>query len=739
MSQRRLKRQLGLGQVVMLGTAGTIAAAIFVLTGHTAGMVGPASVLALLVIGILSYSIALNYCELGTAFPVTGGAMTYVREAFGTNLLSFLVGSLDCLSSTFFSALSAVGFAYSLRVFLPFIPIVPTALVVILIFTVLNLFGVSNVGGAQILLGGVLLGLLVIYVVAGLILPQGFSWQTFVPDGRFFVHEGFWANVARMLGTIALVYNAYIGFEVIADDAEEVEDPNHNLPRGILISLTVIIVIYALVSLITLGTISWTELAGSETALTDAASRFLPGWGAPLMAIAGIIATLTTVNTAMLSATREAFTLSRDGAWPRAMSRLGRFRTPYIAILVIGMIIAFIASIGLVTFLSYISSSGYLFVLFWASLAMIRLRQSRPELKRPFRVPLFPLTPIVAAAICLLMLIYTDWQALLFGVALLAVLTVFYYLYRPVTRVIAEGVKAIEPDRDRILVPVANPQTAEGLVRLAAILAECLGNTSVTILGVIPVKRRMLPSVAHEFLSRLGREQRRLLSRIVQDAEQHNVPLYTKVAAAPSITEGILEEVENYGRDSLILMGWPSPPDPESLAINPVSQVLARAHTNIAVFLNRGITGLNHILVPVGGSIHSLLAVRLATELGEQTHARVTALRCFCEPGTEDLHDDLMLLREQIQMELGEVPAHMTTKVLCSRTVAEGISAELAQNRYDLVVMGSAIARSIQADLFGSLTDRIAEEIPCSVLLAHRYEPAAIAWLRRRVKRMMGD
>jgi amino acid transporter len=87
---------LNLLQVVMLGTVGTIEAEIFVLTGYAAGLVGPATVLALIIGSLLSYSIALNYCELATAYPVTGGALTYVREAYGTNLLSFLVGCLDC-------------------------------------------------------------------------------------------------------------------------------------------------------------------------------------------------------------------------------------------------------------------------------------------------------------------------------------------------------------------------------------------------------------------------------------------------------------------------------------------------------------------------------------------------------------------------------------------------------------------------------------------------------------------
>ena len=528
MSKRRLKRQLNLAHVVMLGTAGTIAAEIFVLTGHAAGIAGPAAVLALLIGGLLSYSVALNYCELATTYPVTGGALTYVREAWGANLLSFLVGSVDCLSSTFYSALSAVGFAYSLRVFIPFLPIVPTAIVVIGVFVLLNILGVSKVGNTQIILGGILLLFIGIYTVSGLILPGGFRWEVFNAGGSIFIYPGFWANLARILATIALVYNAYVGFEVIADDAEEIKDPNRNIPLGILISLTLVTLFYVLAALVTLGTVPWQELAGSETALTDAVRRFLPGWGVPMMAFAGMIATLTSVNTAMLSATREAFTLSRDGLLPRSLSRQGRFRTPYLAILVIGAIICFVAAIGLVDFLSYISSSGYLFVLFWASLAMVRLRKLYPDLKRPFKVPLFPLTAYLAAASCLLIIAFTHWRALLFGAGVITGCSIFYYLYRPIARVMAARTRTLELAKDRILIPVANPRTAESLVHLASILAQASEDTSICLLTIVPVSPRLPREIANRLVARLGQRQKALLGHIAEEAQARNVPLHTK-------------------------------------------------------------------------------------------------------------------------------------------------------------------------------------------------------------------
>jgi len=737
MSKRKLVRQLNLLQLVMLGTAGTIAAEIFVLTGHAVALVGPAAVLALLLGGLLSYSVALNYCELGTAYPVAGGALTYVREAYGPNLLSFLVGSLDCLSSTFYSALSAVGFAYSLRVFAPGLPIVPIAVAIVLVFMVLNLLGVSNVGNVQIVLGGLLLVLLGGFVVGGFILPGGFRWEVLTAGG-FFIHRGLWTNAARVLRTMALVYSAYVGFEVIADDAEEVQNPSRNIPLGILISLSIVTVIYVLVVLVVLGTLPWQQVAGSETALTDTVLRFLPGLGVPLMAVAGMIATLTSVNTALLSATREALTLSRDGLWPRALSRLSRLRTPHIAILFIGGITCVIAAIGLVDFLSYISSSGYLFVLFWASLAMIRLRRMHPEVRRPFKVPFFPLTAYLAAATCFLIIASTDWKALLFGVGVIALCTVLYYLRLPLSGLVAARNKALEAAKDRILIPVANPRTAASLIRLATIVARASEDTSICVLAVVPVSPRLPKEVTDRLVARLRPRQTRQLKRIAEQAREEGVPLYSKVRAAPDVASGILHEAN--GNVKLVLMGWPGPLDQRTLADNPVKAVLQGARAGVAVLLDKGLNGAKRILVPVGGGPHSRLAVRLAYEIAEQEGARLTALHCYCDAcGSEELQDRMLQLREIIEDELGDMPPQIITRLAHAECVPDGILREAVDGGYDLMVIGASDEWASRTRLFGSVDDLLADRSPCSVLFVRRYESATVSWLRRRVKLSVGE
>ena len=746
MSKRKLKRQLSLVQVVMLGTSGALASEIFVLTGHAAGIAGPAAVLALLIGGLLSYSIAINYCELATTYPVAGGAMTYVREAYGNNILSFLVGSMDCLSSTFYAALSAVGFAYSLQIFIPATPIVPVAVAVLGIFTLLNVLGVTRVGNVQVVLGGTVLAVLAIFVVVGLTHPAGFHWQVFMSGRAVFANQGAWANLSRVFRTIALVYCAYVGFEVIADDAEEVSRPNRNIPLAILISLTICTVIYVSAGLVALGTVPWQELAGSETALTDAIRRFIPGWGVPMMAVAGMIATLTGINGAMLSATREAFTLSRDGVWPRALSKLNRLRTPHVSIVVIGGVTALVAAIGLVDFLSYIASSGYLFVLFWGSLSMVRLRKLYPNLARPFKAPLYPFTVYVAGATCVLVIASSDWRALLFGAGVLAVCSIYYYTYRPLSRLLAARFKTRGPAKNRLLIAAANPRTARNLVHLASIIAQATEDTYICVLSVSPIAAQPAPDPAKRENGRSRYRQKTLLDQAASEAQSRNVALYTKADIAASVSEGILDEIERHNNVKLLLAGWPGPLDPEALVENPVKVVLQKAHTNVAALLDRGLQEVRHILVPVGGGPHSRMAIRLSYEIAEAEGAQVTALRVLTESAeAEEVEDQTSLLGETIEEVLGSVPATFTLRVTQAESVPEGVLAEAARQgmdvadgyariRYDLIVIGASEEWSCQTRLFGSVDDWVADQAPCSVLLCRRYEPVAMSWLRRQVK-----
>lgn len=736
MSKRKLKRQLNLLQIIMLGTAGTIAAEIFVLTGHAAGIAGPDAVLALLIGGLLTLSVALNYCELATTYPVTGGAMTYVGEGFGKGLIMFLVGSLDGLSSAFYAALSSIGFAYSVSVFIPNLPIIPVALGVIILVGIMHVRGVKQAGNLQIVLGGFLLVVFAIYIVRGLTHPNGFNVDTFQSGRVLFENQSLAANIGRMLTTIALVYNAYVGLEVIADDAEEVMHPQKNIPLGILISLGITTVVYTLVSLVTIGTIPYTTLAGSETALTDAASLFWPKVGVPVMGLAGIVATFTAANSAMLSATREAFTLSRDGVWPRIFSRLSHWRTPYVAIIFIMIVSGLVALLQVVDLLSYISSAGYMFVLFWATLAMFRLRKMHPDIKRPFKVPFFPLTACLAAASCVLIITFASKAALQFLGLVLFILSVIYYIAKWINKLVEKHEKVEEQvGGGRILVPTVNPKTAVGLVKLASRLAEHQEDTSICLFNVVKAPRTASQEIIQDLIEKTKKIESDLLNATAPIAQARNVPIYTKHKLAPNVETGIFNELKSPNPVQMVLMGWPSTKSKIMMPHNIIKEVLVMAHEKVGVLRDSGMNGLENILVPVGNGPNAHLAIKIASDLAFHHATKITALRVIPKHANQETQEDEMLqAQEIIENELGEVPPYLETCVVTSNDVLEGIVSEAEKKSYDLMIIGASEEVFSPHYIFGKLNDALAEEVACSILIVRRYQPGTALWFRQRIK-----
>ena len=738
MAKRKLKRELNLLQVIMLGTAGTIAAEIFVLTGHAAGIAGPAAVLAIIIGGVLSLSIALNYCELATTYPVTGGAMTYVKEGFGNNLLMFLVGSLDGLSSTFYTALSAVGFAYSLKVFLPFMPIIPVALLVILVVGILHIRGVSKVGNFQIFLGAFLLIVFILYVILGLTRPEGFSREIFMSGEILFENQSIWAVLGRMLTTVALIYNAYVGFEVIADDAEEIMKPNRNIPMGILVSLGVTTLIYTTVSLVTIGVVPYEALAGSETALTDAAQVFWPKVGVPLMAAAGIVATLTSINSAMLSATRESFTLSRDQVWPRSLSRLSRWRTPYVSILMVMIVSGLITLIGLVDFLSFISSAGYMFVLIFASLAMIRLRNKYPNTERPFKVPWYPLTPLLAAASGVMIIAFADVKALLFLGLLILVLSVVYFvtkIYKQ--RSLIQAKIEEEIGGGRVLIAAINPKTALGLVELASRIVEHQEDTNITLLSVLKVPGSPSDAEIKALGEKSKQDRNHLLQLAAPIAQSRNVAISAKLKVANNVESAIYREIKSPNPVQMVLLGWPSAETKLKIPHNIIKEVMVNARKDVLVLRNRGIESLHNILVPIGSGASSRLCIRLANDLARQGGITVTVFHLTPQDLDEEAMEDAsLLINEVVENELGEVPEWMRIKVSPSTSTSAGILAETKNEHYDLMIIGAGNEVVSHQYLFGVLCDILIEDVDCSMLIVRHYQSEAVMWFSSRLRRL---
>jgi len=739
MTKRKLKRQLNLLQVIMLGTAGTIAAEIFVLTGHVAKIAGPETVLALILAGIMTLSIALNYCELATTFPVTGGAMTYVGEAFGKGWLMFLVGSLDCLSSTFYAALSAVGFAISLEIFIPGLPIIPIAILVIAFVGVMHVRGVSNVGNFQIMLGAFLLAVFSAFIFKGFSSPNGFNMDTFLSGRSVFENQSTIGHIGRMLSAIALTYNAYVGFEVIADDAEEIIKPNRNIPIGILVSLLLTTLIYTSVSMVAIGSVPFGQLAGSETALTDAAAKFWPGIGIKIMGAAGIVATLTSVNSAMLSATREAFSLSRERVWPRTFSRLSHWRTPWMAILMVVVVSALVAAVGLVDFLSFISSAGYMFVLFWATLAMPRLRKKFPDIERPFKVPLYPLTVVAAAVAGIVIISFANSRALIFLGAVIAILSVCYAISsRLRARRELNSRLEYQEGGGKVMIAAKSPETARSLTKVATRLVNQQEDTGILLFSVVKTPINLDSSDVPDLVKEKKEAQQRILEQVTPIAVKENVPIYAKLKAASRVEEGIYSELSRHKDINLVMLGVPEERAKLEHPHNILKEVNMMANRNVALLRDKALPdNIQRILVPVGSGPNARLALQMARDIALPGDAKVVGLRLVLGDADEErMEDEELQLHEIADVELGEITDNISLVVKKAESVADAILDECRQGNYDLLIMGSAEEILVPDQVFGKLNDYLLDVVPCSMLIVRRYQTGTTLWMRKQLKRI---
>ncbi len=723
----------------MLGTAGALGSEMFILTGLAAEVAGPATVLAVLVGGFLSFSIAINYCELATIYPETGGAMTYVRQAWGKGLLAYLTGSLDSISSTFYCSLSAVGFAYSLSVFFPSIPLTAVAVIVIILFMILNILGVTKVGNIQIIMGVALIFAFAVFITAGFVSPNGFHFTTLFPNGRIFNTTGFVNNAGVLLKTIALIYAAYVGFEVIADDAEEIKNPNKNIPLAILVSLGLITLIYTLTVMVTLGSVPWQTIAGSKTALSDAVGKFMPNVGITLIALAGIVGSLTSVNSSMLSATRETFTLGRDGAWPTALSRLNRFRIPHISILVIGGLSIFITVNGTVDFLSYITSAGYLFVLFFSNLAMIKLRQKYSYIRRPFKAPFFPLTPILASLTCLVVIFYSDLEAILFLGVVIGIFIVYYYAKSGIQMWREAHKRDLSPGRWRIVIPLTHQKGMDGLVKVGSLLAAAEKELNMCLLNVIPSPVNMDLVNTEQYTERIRTRRRETLEKFIHYAVDINVPMYIKMITDATLVEGVIHEIRNDNNVKLLLMNWPPKNRAEAAYWKSLKRLAEETKVNLAVLRDRGIKGFQNILVPVGTGLNSRLAIHLANDISMQEGSHVNYIRVFPpKTNNEDEEDMISFLQEILLTQLGSIPFNSTLQIIHSDSIQDAVIEECKSNEYELIIIGSAYELTDDM-LFGSICNEIVNLAPCSTLVVRRHESATAAWLHHQVTRMRRD
>jgi len=425
-----MKRELGLFDAVMMGLSGAIGFEIFVLMDYAYfHLAGSGMILALLLGGLTNLLIMFSYCELGAAIPEIGGEYTYTKAAYG-GLVAFISGCLRWLASVFGAALAALTFAHQLLyLFSKFAPAVEgfvsaqmplIAIIVVMVLAALQVRGVKKVG---IIMVAVFLAIFAIFLAGGL-------WHGLIPPE--ILPKPLSEGLPGVFAATAYTFPMFFGMRALVAGAAQIKDPEKNVPRAILLSALLIMPLYFSVAYVAVGV----SPGGDGPLLNLAAEEIMGVAGGVLFAIAGMVASLSALGTSITVQSSIARGMSRDGYLPKTLLSVHRrFGTPYVAIIAGSLFIMLLSVTRALEFLGYAASFGSILVFALVNLSLLKLRKKKPHMKKPFKTPLYPITPIAGIVMSLVLLAFPMFlrdvnaiNALMSGLGLMALVLITYHL-----------------------------------------------------------------------------------------------------------------------------------------------------------------------------------------------------------------------------------------------------------------------------------------------------------------------
>lgn len=377
--ERGLKKELTLLDVFCVATGAMISSGLFILPGLAFAKAGPAVILSYVIAGIFCLPTLLSMAELTTAMPKAGGDYFYIMRGFGP-LLGTLAGFSTWFSLSLKGAFALLGMGAYLSIITP-LSLNIIAFWLCVFFIVLNLIGVKEAGRFQVFLVLGLLSILLSYVLWGMKAVSSVNFSPFFSKG-----------LGAMFATASFVFISYGGLTKVAALAEETKNPGRNLPLGMILSLIVTSIFYALVIFITIGVLNPESLKGTLTPISDGAVAFGGDVLKIIISIGAFLAFISTANAGIMTASRYPLGMSRDKLLPAVFQKISsKFKTPYIAILFTGFFMILAILFFRLELLVKIASSILILLYVFANLTVILFRESKILSYRPrFHSPLYP-------------------------------------------------------------------------------------------------------------------------------------------------------------------------------------------------------------------------------------------------------------------------------------------------------------------------------------------------------------
>ncbi|MFQ5737687.1 MAG: amino acid permease [Acidobacteriota bacterium] len=669
-------RDLGLFDATMIGIGAMIGAGIFVLTGIAAGQAGPASLLAFGLNGAVTLLTAFAYAELASAIPRAGGGYSFVRMAFPGSA-GFVAGWMLWFAYTVACSLYALGFAgYFWEFFHTYSPhltalflgmvgrqpaIVTITLLVGMGFIWLNARGAEVTGKAEnalTLSKLLILSVFVSFGIAQILREPDRALNSLTP---FFP-----TSLGGVLIAMGLTFIAFEGYDLIATVAEEIKNPEKNIPRATFIALGVTIVLYLLILLVSLAAIdaegmaSWQFLGKyKETAIVRAAESFMPAVGVTLIVFGGLLSTMSALNATVMAASRVAFSMGRDLWLPKRFSIIHPVRrTPQVAIFTTGILMLGMAATLPIEAVGSAASVMFLLTFALVNLAVITLRRKYPELPRRYQVPLYPVVPVLGFSLNIFLAVYQfnfaplAWYVTAGWIAL--GLLLYYAIFEKRAsslepQVLLPRRPAAEVEEETcVMVALHNPDNARILLDLGWSMARQRGVRLVAV-SVVQVPRQM---PIHEGM-RFAHHKEALLHRAKREAKEQEQRVATDLVIAHRASDGVLAAAERHYAEALV-MGWKGFTNARDRVFGEIADRIIRLAPCDLLLLKAGERAqVRTCLLPTAGGPNARLAASVLSAFAKEKNLSVTAAYVVPEQASPQRLEEAQRRVDQTMKETG--------------------------------------------------------------------------------------
>ena len=418
-----LKRPMGLFHLTMYGVGLILGAGIYVLIGEAAGFAGDSVWIAFALGSIVALFAGFSYAELSSIFPRAAAEYIFIKNAFKNNFFAFVIGWLTAITSIITAATVALGFGGYFAEFVN-IPIIISAIGLLVILSIVNFVGIRESSWTNTVFTIIEASGLILIIIIGFTIssPEPVNY-TESPSG-----------LSGIVIAFVLIFFAFIGFEDMANVAEEVKRPKKTLPRAIILSVIISGIIYILVSLAVVRVVGWEELANSSAPMAFVAERGLGSEAHILISAIALFAITNTVLITLVAGSRIFYGMAKEKVFPSILSKVHfKTKTPWIAVLMIMLTAIAFTFIGDIVIVANITVFAIVITFAAVNLAVIVLRYTEPDIERKFKVPVnigkFPILPLFGLGISVYMAFQFQIEVVLVGMGIIGVGALFYIFY----------------------------------------------------------------------------------------------------------------------------------------------------------------------------------------------------------------------------------------------------------------------------------------------------------------------